>query len=124
MALVAQYGSTVETSTDWRIRVMNRFYELWGVLIYEFRMQIRRPAVWITFFLLGLLLTGISGGQIFTSLLTNSDHLPLLQELAEWTITMNALMPIGVGVLLADRLPRDSRSRVDELFNALPGTLS
>jgi hypothetical protein len=44
--------------------------------------------------------------------------------LAEEILQDTLVAPIGVGVLLADRLPRDSQSRVDELLNTLPGTLS
>src|SRR5260370_9856464 len=41
-----------------------------------------------------------------------------------WTVRMNFIFPVGVGVLLADRLPRDRRTKVEELFWSTPGALS
>src|SRR5579884_3199238 len=61
---------------------MNQLALFSGIFSYEFRMQFRRLALWITFF------------------------------------------AIAAGVLLADRLARDRKTRVDELFTSAPGALS
>jgi ABC-2 type transport system permease protein len=103
---------------------MKQLSVLLGVFRYEFRMQIRRPAIWITMILLEcLLVTLFSRGSkaYITAILTQNS---LLYVLAYWTFTLNRLLPIGVGVLLADRLPRDRRTKVDELFTSMPGALS
>ena len=97
---------------------MNSFKMAWGALRYEFLMQIRRPALWLTFLGFALLLINRSliGGSI-------ASHLPTLQLAALLALLTNWLAPLGVGIFLADRLPRDRRTRVEELLNTLPGTL-
>ena len=103
---------------------MKQLSVLFGVFRYEFRMQIRRPAIWITMILLECLLVALfsRGARTYiTAILTQNS---LLYVLAYWTFTLNRLLPIGVGVLLADRLPRDRRTKVDELFTSMPGPLS
>lgn len=94
-----------------------------GALRYEFRMQIHRRALWITFLCFVFLVFGVTAG-VFRELLTNAHHLSLLSRILGWTDNVNAIFPICVGVLLADRLSRDRRTKMDELFNALPGALS
>lgn len=104
---------------------MNQLSVMLGVARYEFRMQIRRPAVWITMILLEALMVGIfSRGQVLTHITSLVAQSSLLYILPLWTITLNRLLPVGIGVLLADRLPRDRRTKVDELFTSLPGKLS
>jgi ABC-2 type transport system permease protein len=41
-----------------------------------------------------------------------------------WTGNVSAILPICVGVLLADRLPRDNQTKMNELFATFPGALS
>jgi ABC-2 type transport system permease protein len=94
-----------------------------GTFKYEFKMQIRRRALWVTFICVVLLLT-IRGGGDIRYLLSNPDHLPLLTMTGQWARSMNFIFPIAVGVLLADRLPRDRRTKVDELLSTLPAALS
>ncbi len=105
---------------------MNQLSVMLGVARYEFRMQIRRPAVWITMILLEALMIGIyiRSPRIATYIASLVTQNSLLYILAFWTITLNRLLPVGIGVLLADRLPRDRRTKVDELFTSLPGKLS
>ena len=89
-----------------------------GATIYEFRMQIRRKALWIVtglFFAL-MSFTGLQGPWQY------SGDTPVIGILAMWTGEMQTLMPIAFGVLLADRLPRDRRLRADELLESLPGS--
>ena len=83
---------------------------------YEFRMQIRRKAVWITFALFFSLLafTGMSNPWDFP------PAAPLVEVVANWSVDMQTLMPIAFGVLLADRLPRDRRTGVGEMLDTLP----
>ncbi len=56
--------------------------------------------------------------------LTHLGDYPLLPTLVQWTSSLNSLLPIGVGVMLADRLYRDRRTHVDELFHSMRGALS
>jgi ABC-2 type transport system permease protein len=95
-------------------------------------MQIRRVSVWVVLGLISLLVFGIWYGD--SDLLYGyyshpepgqpshwvppDPHLSLLY----WTQFMAMFVPLGVGLLLADRLARDSRLRVDELFNGAPGS--
>src|SRR5947209_6083008 len=98
---------------------------LWGAFRYEFRMQIRRRAVWITLTLLALVLLGLgSRTPDLQNILSHLSRFPLLSVLVTWTNAVSILLPIGVGVMLADRLPRDRRYKVDELFTSMQGALS
>ncbi len=102
---------------------MNQLPVFFGALNYEFRMQARRPALWITMVLLAVLITGAGGA--FRELLTYQiSSIPLVEMVVRWTVRMNFIFPVGVGVLLADRLPRDRRTKVEELFWSTPGALS
>src|SRR5215469_5221278 len=105
---------------------MNQFPVLVGALHYEFHMQLRRRAVWITMIVLGLLLAflltrhnGLNDILIFL----NSPSLPA--AVAYWADMLNfAILPIGIGILLADRLPRDRHAKLYELFTSMPGALN
>jgi hypothetical protein len=90
-----------------------------GSTHYEFQMQVRRPAVWITFLLFSLLLmlTGLGG---FGNLKNLGMDTPLDEVVTRWATMIQMFMPIAFGILLADRLPRDRRTRVGELFDTLP----
>jgi ABC-2 type transport system permease protein len=101
---------------------MHALKTMWGVLRYEFLMQIRRPALWLAFlgFILLVarsLISGLHNPELV------AKHLPSLQLAATITLLTNWLAPLGVGILLADRLRRDRRTKVEELLNTLPGTL-
>jgi ABC-2 type transport system permease protein len=104
---------------------MNSLSIFIGVTKYEFRMQIRRKAMWITFLCLTFLSSILGGpGAIFRLLMNNPFHLTLLQLVAFWTSQVNSFMPIIFGIMLADRLSRDRRTKVDELFLSTPGALN
>jgi ABC-2 type transport system permease protein len=104
---------------------MNQLPVFFGAVAYEFRMQIRRRAVWITMILLILLIAfALSRSTGNFNVFLGLNSYPLQTIIANWTGIINAILPIGVGVLLADRLPRDRRMRVDELFTSMPGALS
>jgi hypothetical protein len=84
---------------------------LFNVACYEFRMQVRRPAIWITMLLLGLLVfSGLSNPWQMPI------KTPLMKVIVIWATVINAFTPIGLGTLLADRLPRDRKTRVNELL--------
>lgn len=95
----------------------------WGVLRYEFLMQIRRRSIWIAFACMTLLLIR-TGSGVPLILGTSLEATPLLQLAALFTLEANWLAPLGVGIFLADRLPRDRSTGVEELLNTLPGSLS
>jgi ABC-type transport system involved in multi-copper enzyme maturation permease subunit len=101
---------------------MNSLKMMWGGLRYEFLMQIRRPALWLTFlgfaFLVGRSILSELDDPRFLAM-----HASTLQLAATVALLTNWLAPLGVGIFLADRLPRDRRTRVEELLNTLPGTL-
>ena len=110
---------------------MNQLSVFIGVSRYEFRMQIRRPALWITMLLFTLLIVGIGGvgsgvggGFLRGELVRRSVAEPLLPILVQWAYRINTFFPIAIGVLLADRLPRDRRTKTEELFATAPGALS
>ena len=100
---------------------MNQLSILLGIINYEFRMQFRRLALWITFLCIALLFLLRGGFHFFLVFALNQPLLPLV---AEWARSLNFLLPIAVGVLLADRLARDRRTKVDEVFTSMPGALS
>ncbi len=101
---------------------MNSINVIWGVMRYEFRMQIRRPALWLTYVCFALLIGRTVTSQLQSPYLATL-HYSMLQLIATVTLITNLFAPLGVGIFLADRLPRDRRMRVDELLNTLPGTL-
>jgi ABC-2 type transport system permease protein len=89
-----------------------------GAARYEFRMQVRRPAMWIVLAMLALLTASLWGNPWNDT----SWFLGRGALLVEWSVRLNWFLPVGVGVLLADRLPRDRREKVDELFATLPAS--
>jgi ABC-2 type transport system permease protein len=98
---------------------MHQLPIFWGVLRYEFRMQIRRPALWITMALIAALIIGTRG--TFEQLWSDIATMSVMNVIGQWTFHVNYFFPVGVGVLLADRFPHDRRSKVGELFWSLPG---
>ena len=88
-----------------------------GAIRYEFLMQIRRPALWIVVAVFCL---------IFTTLITSPwnmfQDLNTSQNVARWALSVQFLHPIAVGVLLADRVPRDGRTGASELLETLPAS--
>ncbi len=96
-----------------------------GVFYYEFRMQLRRRALWLTILLLGLLVVLLFGRNAGASyVLSNLGRFPILTLVAWWTAILNYLFPLGVGCLLADRLVRDYRTKAAEIFTTMPAALS
>jgi ABC-2 type transport system permease protein len=105
---------------------------VWGAVRYEYRMQIRRVSVWVVLGLLSLVVFGVWYGQsdllfgFYTRAAPGhpSHFVPPdpQMSLLFWARLMAMFLPLGVGLVLADRLARDSRLRVDELFYAIQGS--
>jgi hypothetical protein len=94
-----------------------------GAMRYEFWMQVRRRSVWVVVALLSLLsfslwLYGFARGQ--SEIEPGASPTPAV---VHWAQFMAIFVPIGVGLVVADRLPRDRRLHVDEVLDALPGPL-
>jgi ABC-2 type transport system permease protein len=94
-----------------------------GAFSYEFQMQVRRPTMWTAMILVELLMLGIMFRiPVFTQILGQLNHYPVLTEVVYWADLMNYVIPIAFGILLADRLQRDRRTRVDEILTATPSS--
>ena len=89
-----------------------------GAMRYECLMQLRRRPVWIALFVVALLFFAFERRFWFVD-----RELPLREVVGQWALWVNFLLPIPVGMLLADRLPRDRRVRVDETLATLPAPL-
>lgn len=83
-----------------------------GATRYEFRMQVRRRSVWVTLLIMSLIcFTGLRNPWNY------STQTPLDTVIGEWAVVVNAFLPVGFGILLADRLVRDRRFHVGELLD-------
>ncbi|HHX65179.1 MAG TPA: ABC transporter permease [Chloroflexi bacterium] len=95
--------------------MMKRF---WGMVRTEYRMAMNRPGFWITFGLLALLYGVLP--------YVNSDYSFLVTAETVWrqagrlVFETNVLVPVVVGIALADRLVRDDRLGVNELLRSTP----
>ena len=89
-----------------------------GALRYEFRMQIQRCSVWLTILLVaGLTFLASSAGSEWSDLVS----MPGKAAVILWSLHANFLLPVGLGALQADRLVRDRRLKVEDVFGSLPG---
>lgn len=95
----------------------NQLSAFLGVFRYEFLMQVRRRALWITFTVVFLLFSlFFVASDILKDVPAFLAQTSLVTVIVFWTLYINTYLPICVGVLLADRLPRDHRIKVDELL--------
>lgn len=108
---------------------MVRLPEFAGAFRAEFLMQIRRVSVWVTIGLLSLIIFALWYGLASDSLhphYSPEQHVwvPASQSDAVlgWAQLMAMFLPLGVGLVLADRLARDRKLRVDELLDTQPGS--
>jgi hypothetical protein len=92
-----------------------------GAFRYEFHMQLRRLALWATFGAFAALVFAIAGQGNWTHW---SGERNAFDSFSNWTVVVNLFIPPALGVLLADRLYRDHKLHVDELFNTMPATMS
>lgn len=81
----------------------------------EFKMQLRRKALWIA-----LLGTSLIMYIWIRGMWSVPPVLPLSVAVGDWAIRCNAILPVVYGVLLADRLPRDQRLHLTELLDSFP----
>jgi ABC-2 type transport system permease protein len=88
-----------------------------GVARYEFRMQIRKWSLWVSAGLLGLVMALLQGDRGPSGL---PDGTPARVVMGNWALLFAIAMPIAFGMVLADRLVRDRRLRVEPLLESLP----
>ncbi len=107
---------------------MNALSVISGALRYEFLMQIRRRSMWLV-----LVIVSVLGFSVWIPLLsahpvsrphvistpqeTAFDTMMYLAQFAAW------FLPLGAGLVVADRLARDKKLHVDEILNTSPGGL-
>lgn len=89
----------------------------WGVVVYEYRMAIRRWGVWVAF-----LITGIPflGNAVVNGAGGSEAAMPIRQAAGILAVSVNFLLPVVGGIAMADRLPRDQRLGVRELLATTP----
>jgi ABC-2 type transport system permease protein len=85
-------------------------------MLNEFRMQSRQRAMWLT--MLGV--STIFPLLAWHALDSRFVYEGTLRSVADWTNFLNLWVPIGYGIVLADRIPRDRRLRMDELLASFP----
>jgi ABC-2 type transport system permease protein len=91
-----------------------------AALRYEFRMQARKRSVWLVP-LLSALLFVLIGGSLMRDLFDPEEARTTAKAAAiDLGIQLNALLTIGFGCLLADRIVRDDRLRVTPVLDATP----
>jgi|SRR5450631_2470224 len=92
-----------------------------GIFKYEFLMQIRRPSLWVFFGLLAIYGYFVMGGgpTLYTAIQQELATHSLLYTIADNVSSGELLVPLCVGCMLADRLVRDRRVKVNELFNTM-----
>ncbi|MEV6494638.1 hypothetical protein AB0M20_39355 [Actinoplanes sp. NPDC051633] len=89
-------------------------------LRYEFRMQIHKRSVWIVP-ALTLVLFVLIGGSLLRDLFDPAERPPDARTaVVGLAVQLHALLSIGFGCLLADRLIRDDRLRVAPVLDATP----
>ncbi|MEV4458947.1 hypothetical protein [Microbispora sp. NPDC049633] len=88
-----------------------------AVCRYEFRMQIRKRSLWVSTAGLAVLIAVAQGDR-------GPRHLPAgtgaAEVMASWALLFSMLLPIGFGMVLADRLVRDQRIGAASLLASLP----
>ncbi|MFI5955695.1 ABC transporter permease [Cryptosporangium sp. NPDC051539] len=91
-------------------------------LRYEFRMQVRKRSVWIVP-ALTLVLFVLIGGSLLRDLFDPAQRPPEAKTaVVGLAVQIHALLAIGFGCLLADRLIRDDRLRVAPILDATPAS--
>lgn len=91
---------------------------IYGATLYEFRMQVRRKALWITFALFALVFPMHAWTPWDPALGDN----PAAFLVVAWSLAVQFLHPIAFGLLLADRIPRDRRTGTKELLETFPAS--
>jgi len=91
--------------------------ELLAVGRYEFRMQARKRSLWLAMLLLAGVLAVTQGPQGPRYL---PDSAGTAEVMARWGLLFGIVVPIGFGMVLADRLVRDRRIGTAGLLESLP----
>lgn len=101
-----------------------------GALRYEFWMQLTRRSVWVVLALvasLALVIWTAIAGSALHARYSPEGHvwIPPSQSdaILGWAQFATMLLPLGVGLVLADRLARDQQTNVSEVLDTLPGSL-
>lgn len=84
----------------------------------EFRMQWRRRAMWFA-----MTATVLFFVLVFATNNKRTLHASPAEALAIWASFSNLFVPVAFGTMLADRLTRDRRLRVEDLLDSLPASL-
>jgi ABC-2 type transport system permease protein len=99
---------------------MPALYPFRASLRYEFRMQVRKRSVWIVP-ALTVLLVLLIGSSLLRDLFDPNERSPEARVVVVGlAVQVHALLSIGFGCLLADRLVRDDRLRVAPILDATP----
>lgn len=86
-----------------------------GAARREFRMQIGRRSTWIV--------TALLAAILLISAVPHWDPAnTLAADMGIYALLFNILVPVVIGSLLADRVVRDSRLGLEELFDSLPAS--
>ncbi|MGI5486403.1 ABC transporter permease [Microtetraspora malaysiensis] len=88
-----------------------------AVCRYEFRMQIRKRSLWLSTAGLAVLIAFVQGDQGPRYLPADADA---ARVMGSWALLFSMLLPIGFGMVLADRLVRDHRLGAASLLASLP----
>jgi hypothetical protein len=103
---------------------------LLGALRYEFDMQVRRRSVWLVLGLIGLLclsLWTLLAGPALQRHYSPEHHIWIAPSAGDaimgWAQLLGMLLPLGAGLVLADRLARDRATHMEELLDTLPASL-
>lgn len=88
-----------------------------GALRYEFLMQLRRRSIWLV-----LVFVSVLSGILWLAFISDAKAIAVdaVMYLAEFTAWF---LPVGAGLVLADRLARDKKLRVDEVLDTFPSSL-
>lgn len=84
---------------------------------YEFLMQIRKRSLWLSTAVLALAMVVLQGerGPRYAP-----PDTPARIVMTNWAVLLTILLPIGFGMVLADRLVRDRRLGVGRILDSLP----
>ncbi|MGX7672339.1 ABC transporter permease [Plantactinospora sp. DSM 117369] len=96
---------------------MSGMSELLAVGRYEFRMQARKRSLWLTTLVLATVMALFQGPR-------GPRYLPAdataPEVMAGWALIFGIVVPLGFGMVLADRLVRDRRLGTAALLESLP----
>jgi ABC-2 type transport system permease protein len=101
-----------------KVELMEQFTSLLGTFRYEFTMQLRRPSLWIVFVLVSLFIVRSLQNQMVNSVYDTQT------AIGGWVMLVTRYYPIVVGLLIADRFPRDRTTHVHELFVTTPSSVT